>query len=62
MLESRFREPQPTREPQSTRQTLKYFSLKRMNNKSFSCKITIFHGRRAPEEVLLVGYGHCKSI
>lgn len=28
-----------------------------MDNKSFSHKITIFHGRRAPEEGLLVGYG-----
>jgi Fic family protein len=28
-----------------------------MNNKRFSLKITIFHGRKAPEEGTLVGYG-----
>lgn len=28
-----------------------------MNNKRFSRKITVFHGRQAPEEAVLVGYG-----
>lgn len=28
-----------------------------MNNKSLSLKITVFHGRTAPEEGILVGYG-----
>ncbi|MBL4904457.1 MAG: Fic family protein [Flavobacteriaceae bacterium] len=28
-----------------------------MNNKRFSLKITVFHGKQAPEESILVGYG-----
>jgi hypothetical protein len=28
-----------------------------MNNKHFSHKISVFHGRMAPEEGYLVGYG-----
>ena len=28
-----------------------------MENKSFSLKISVFHGRSTPEEGLLVGYG-----
>ena len=28
-----------------------------MNNKHFSRRITIFHGRQTPEEAVLVGYG-----